>query len=151
MASSTQPLYSKHFIPLHMHNYKSGHPTEGEYFFRRPLTYFGLFQWMFAATDDNQQLTVYRALFSIIQNKKVLNKLVGLNIIDAACQGLNSAGKKGVVTHALKLLIDIVKTPDGVKSAKDKKVADLVKKTIAKHDNDPVLQHLGSQVIEQLK
>ena len=106
---------------------------------------------MFKAGDDSHQLAVYRALSSIIQNKKALGKLIDFNLVDAVCKGLQSNGKKGIVTHALKLLLEILKTPDGVKSAIDKLVGDIVKEAIAKNDNDPVLKHLGEQVLHQLK
>ena len=106
---------------------------------------------MFDAADDQQQLTIYRALSSIIQNKKALSKLIDLNLIDAACKGLRSGSKKGVVTHALKLLLEILKTPEGVKSAKEKSIGDLVKESISSNSNDPVLKHLGEQVLDKIK
>ena len=106
---------------------------------------------MYEAVDDNQQLTIYRALSSIIQNKKALNKLIDLNLVDATCKSLHSVNKKGIVTHALKLLLEILKIPDGVKAAKEKLVGDVVKEAIAKNDNDPVLKHLGEQVLGHLK
>jgi len=109
------------------------------------------FKWMFDAADDNQQLTIYRALSSIIQNKKALSKLIDLNLIDAACRGLHSGSKKGIITHALKLLLEILKIPEGVKSAQEKSVGDLVKESISSNSNDPVLKHLGEQVLDKIK
>lgn len=106
---------------------------------------------MFKASDDNQQLVVYRALSSIIQNKNVLNRLIPLNLIDAACHGLKSSSKKGVVTHALKLLQEIIKTKEGLLSAKDKNVAAIVRESIKKTENDSVVHHLGIQIIELLE
>lgn len=105
---------------------------------------------MFDAVDDNQQLAIYRAISSIIHNKNLVDKLIDLSIVDAVCSGVKPAGKKGVLTHALKLLLEIVKTPKGLKSAKDKKVDVLIKETITKDDSDPVLQHLGGQLVEKL-
>ena len=106
---------------------------------------------MFEATDDNQQLTVYRALSSIIKIKKIIPKLVDLNLIGAICQGFQSFGKKGVVTHALKLLTEVLETPEGLKAAKDKKIDALISEVIAKNEGDAVLKHLGDQVLGLLK
>ncbi|XP_065053770.1 poly [ADP-ribose] polymerase tankyrase-1-like [Rhopilema esculentum] len=107
------------------------------------------FKWMFDAADDYQQLNVYRALSSILQNKKIIPKLVGLNIFQAICKGFKS--KKSVVSTALKLLLEILKTPEGVKAAKENGIEATVKETIAQNTGDAVLEHLGSQVLEKLK
>ena len=106
---------------------------------------------MFDAADDYQQLNVYRALSSILQNKKIISKLVGLNLFQAICKGFKTTSKKSVVSSALKLLLEILKTPVGVKAAKENDIEATVKETIAQNSGDAVLEHLGSQVLEKLK
>eukprot|EP00112_Aurelia_sp_Birch-Aquarium-sp1_P020361 Seg523.2 transcript_id=Seg523.2/GoldUCD/mRNA.D3Y31 product="hypothetical protein" protein_id=Seg523.2/GoldUCD/D3Y31 len=105
---------------------------------------------MFTATDANQQLTVYRALSSIMKIKKIIPKLVEFNLIGAICQGFKSFDKKGV-THALKLLTEVLETPEGLKAAKDKKIDALISEVIGKNEGDAVLKHLGDQVLGQIK
>eukprot|EP00794_Sanderia_malayensis_P012755 gene12755-14062_t len=101
------------------------------------------FAWMFGATDANQQLTIYRSLSSIAQNKTIFAKLIPLKLIDAICHGLTSFDKKGVQTHALQLLHVIVKTPEGLKAAKESSVASIIRDVIDKNEEDAVIKHLA--------
>ena len=78
-------------------------------------------------------------------------KLVALDLIGAVCKGMQSFTKKGILTHALQLLLDVAKVPKGLQALKDSKVDVVIKETMATNADDAVLNHLGNQLLEKFK
>ena len=106
---------------------------------------------MFTAPDETHQLSIFRAISSIFKIKEAIPELIRLNVVQAIAEGLKKFTKKSVQTSGLQLLTQALQSAEGIEAAKKGQIAKVVEDSIKQNENDAVVKHFGSDILDLLK